>query len=96
MAEMMHGTRGELLCAAEEITGSTGEVKEVRYSCAQNRVAGSPERGTYMPSESDLARAIEKISRLSDVQLTWFIRQMQHLGFSPYGRTSLDPGRQSR
>lgn len=51
----------------------------------------APEKGTYMPSEEDISRVIEKISRLDDEQLDWFIHQMQHQGFFPCDETYPDP-----
>ena len=80
----------------ENISSDNSKRSAVKYGCAQNREAGSPERGILMPSEGDLARAIEKISRLSNAQFEWFIHQMRHLGFSPYGEMSQNPAQQSK
>lgn len=96
MAEMKQDAHGELLCVKETITNDTADGAVVEYTCAQNREVGSPERGLLMPSEEDIARVIEKISRLTDQQFNWFIRQMQHLGFSPCGETYLGPAQQSK
>lgn len=80
----------------ENISSDNNRCTEVKYGCAQNREVGSPGRGILMPSEGDLARAIEKISRLSNAQFEWFIHQMQHLGFSPYGEMSQSQAQQSK
>ena len=80
----------------EKVSSDNSRCSAVKYGCAQNREVGSPERGILMPSEGDLARAIEKISRLSNAQFEWFIHQMRHLGFSPYGEMSQNPAQQSK
>lgn len=80
----------------ENISSDNSKHSAVKSTRAQNREVGYPERGILMPSEGDLARAIEKISRLSNAQFEWFIHQMRHLGFSPYGEMSQNPAQQSK
>ena len=79
----------------ERFTGGKLEDIGLESNCAQSREAGGPERGLLMPSDEDIARVIEKISCLNDQQLKWFIRQMQHLRFSPCVETYPDPDQQS-
>ena len=80
----------------ETFTSRKKENIGVPLDHARNREGASPEGSTFMPSEADLARVIEKISRLSDAQFAWFTHQMQHLGFSPYDEMSQSQAQQSK
>ena len=93
--KMMGNDCGELL-SQENISCGKFSQERIELVCAQDREEISPERGLLMSNEADLARALNKIGRLNDAQLIWFIHQMQHLGFSPYGGTFPNQAQQSK
>lgn len=69
---------GESLCE-ETITNDTVMGKVVIYPCAQNREAGSPERGLLMPISDEERSFIADYRRLNPVKKAEFISYLQGL-----------------